>query len=238
MVDLVRCLEAGKDRFHLDLTALELDCSYTGPPIDQGRHRFRWCDVRFIDMNGAVIAEFDRLLSYAFIQTRSYAQCTTTGFNEFGGSFYCYLEDITSASALLDFIGSMPDGFSCHEATFSFCDGLDSTTLQTLSAPMTGTDIWWCPYLRSLTIDGCTNFTSADLRMLVEARWHSAATGAGEGEPGFVVNALETIHVQRCCELQVRDADKEWLDGHVGAVAWDDWAGGCLQVAPLDNDYN
>lgn len=232
LVDLLKSLVTGTRLCGVELTALELDCSYTGPPIDQDRYGISWCDMHFKDMNGDVISELDRLLRFPYVETRTYTRCTLESISAFGGSYYLYLDEIASPMALFGFFSAIPDGFSCHEATFTNCSGLQPQTLQVLSAAMLDTDLWWCRRLQSLNVEGCNRVTSADLRKFVEARRaaHETTGFVDEYDPAFVVASLESLHVHDCCELS--DGDREWLDGHIDEVSWDGWAGGhgSLQV--------
>lgn len=224
LVDFLRCLVTCKKLCHVELSGLELDCSYAGPPIDL---HVAWSDADFKDMNGDVIAELDRLLHYPYMETRSYTRCEMDKIREVGGSYYIHLDEITGTTALLSLLGAIHNGFSCNEAILTNCDGLRGSGLLMLSGPMPGTDFWWCQHLKSLTIGGCNQFTSADLRTLIEARYtvNAEAGFPGEDDPDFVVKSLDTLHIQDCCELQ--EADKEWLNGRVESVVWDGWTGGC-----------
>lgn len=144
-------------------------------------------------MNGDVIAEFDRLLSYPYFEERSYTQCTKTGYLASGGSYYCHLEEITRVCVAFGFLGAAPNGLFCHDATFNNCDGLGSEMNPLCTAD--GHEHLVEPKSQFANYRGLQEFhkrrpenacrdTSYPGRTT-----HAASGGADEDDPGFVVKS-------------------------------------------------
>lgn len=230
LVDLLRCLISCKILSVLALDELNLDCSYTGPPIFRLGLENILTDgsLHFADMSGRVIHELDRLLDYPYVDSRNITRCVSTpDHNIFGGSYSISLEDIADPASLFSFLAAIQGRLSCNAATIRGCDGLQDSVLRMLSKPISGADpgLWFCQRLEELRLKDCRRFTSAELRNFVKVRrdMHTASGFAEEHEPGFTVTSVTALHVEDCCELE--EGDKEWFDANVDYVCWDGWHG-------------
>ncbi|KAH9916032.1 uncharacterized protein B0H18DRAFT_1039357 [Fomitopsis serialis] len=239
LVDLLACLVGCTHLSSLELDSVCLDCSYTGPHIITAEMRLpRWsANVKFIDISGDVITEYSRLLDYPVVDSVSYRRCTTAvplgatltdGYNV--GMF-----EIHSPTVLFSLLAAAPEDFSFCETQFEDCDGLTTDVLRKLAEPMHDPDAeaewvlqgtWLCPNMKSIHVLACTQFRSADMRALLEARRRvHAATGFADADsPGFLVSSVDQLYVRGCCELAPED--EVWLDVNVPRVHWDDWKGG------------
>ncbi|KAH9937334.1 uncharacterized protein B0H18DRAFT_970110 [Fomitopsis serialis] len=204
LIDLLACLLTCRSLCGLELNNLHLDCSYTGPSIRPMHPPYWHVNVDFVDIGGDVVAEYRRLLRHPFPEFTSYTRCLTP----------------------------TPPG-TAHPPTYrtKLEDIKTATLAETTPDPMAGPQdeaapIWLCPNLQTLKIAGCTQFRSADLRAMLEARraMHEATGFVEFGDPQFVVSSVRTLFVDDCCELA--SEDKEWLHANVPNVGWDDWMGG------------
>ncbi|TFY51602.1 hypothetical protein EVJ58_g10481 [Rhodofomes roseus] len=224
LVDLLRCLVSCKGLQHVEFANLHLDCSYNGPPLVQ--HGITWDAevVDFLGMRGDVIAHYNRLLGYPYVEAVSYTRCSMEVPCMLGNSYYTRLTEIATSRALFSFLAAGRGPFSCRDVTLTNCDGLRPEVLHMLGLTTDG--VWLCPYIKSLTIVGCKQFHSPALRFLLEGRRRvHEATGFPEDiDPQYVVGSIEDLDVKDCCELTPED--KAWLDANVSNVRWDDWSGG------------
>ncbi|KAH9924536.1 uncharacterized protein B0H18DRAFT_1211793 [Fomitopsis serialis] len=223
---LVACPSVGLVHF-MDL---QLDVSYTGPPLPRA---YYWgADVSFTGMSGDAVAEFNRLLDYPYLESLSYTRCSmpirgasssSPSLGTVSESYYLTITGIADPATMLYFLTP------CSEVWIHDSDGLQPAVLQALAQPTTtehGEDVWVCPDLRGLHIVGCRQFRSADLRAVLEARLRAhAATGfAMEDDVGYVLRPVADLYVYDCGELALED--KQWFDQNVEAVRWDYWSGG------------
>lgn len=225
LMDLLTCLVSCKKMSQVRLANLKLDCSYTGPPIME--HGIDWyADADFVEMGGAVITEYNRLLGYPYVETVSYTRCSLERPAALGESYYINMDEIASPTSLLGFLAAPRSRFSCREVSFTDCDGLSPEVLHMLAMPLTDMDIWLCPNIAGLIIEGCKHFRSSDLRIFVEARRtvHEATGFPEDHDMGYVVTSITELDVQDCCELA--PDDREWFNANVETVRWDDWTGG------------
>ncbi|KAH9931000.1 uncharacterized protein B0H18DRAFT_992199 [Fomitopsis serialis] len=226
LVDLLSCLASCNGLYKVQLANLKLDCSYTGPPILEST--MTWDVIDFIDMTGNIISEYNRLLDYSYAEMASYTRCSMDTPAQLGDSYVISMEGIVNAMALFSLLAGAQGQESCRRAWFISCDGLCSEIIRALAMPIPTPlgEFWVCRYLKGLTIVGCTQFRSSDLRSLFEARRDAhAATGFVEDdEPGHLVSTVNFLHVRDCCELAPED--KEWFHRYVATVRWDDWRGG------------
>ncbi|KAH9829696.1 uncharacterized protein C8Q71DRAFT_851621 [Rhodofomes roseus] len=223
LVDLLECITECKGMLRVKLANLRLDCSYSGPPLV--RRGIVWCAFAdFVDMRGDEIAEYNRLLSYPYVHMTSYTRCSMEVPSLLGNSYYIKATEIASAKTLLTFLAAQRGPIPCSKVLMVNCDGLRHEVLRVMG--FATNDNWVSPCLKSLAIVGCKQFSSMDLRYLLEARRSvHEATGFPEAiEPGYVVGSIEYLNVEDCCELA--SEDREWFDAHVSSVRWDDWSGG------------
>ncbi|TFY60197.1 hypothetical protein EVJ58_g5305 [Rhodofomes roseus] len=235
LADLLTCFRSCPDLSRLQLNNLHLDCSYGGPPIYTSKPPFWQGNINFIDMDGAVIAEYGRLLGYPVVDYTSYTRCTAP--SPAGAALveahHITMVEIDTPAALIHFFAADPQDLHCGDAWFTNCDGLTADVLRKLAQPIPAQsevevddDDWLCPILQGLTIEGCKNFRSSDLRAMLEARrvCHEATGFALNGDQEFVVSSVSYLEVRGCCELE--PGDKEWLHANVSTVVWDGWVGG------------
>ncbi|KAH9922914.1 uncharacterized protein B0H18DRAFT_497192 [Fomitopsis serialis] len=225
MIDLLACLTSCKKLHRVELANLRLDCSYTGPPIVPTVNDWD-ADVDFVDMPGDIIAEYNRLLDYPYVDSVSYTRCTMETPAPLGESYNLTMDGIASPTALLSFLVAVRGHYSCSVASFTNCDGLRSDILLMLAMPPPHANVWLCPHLRSLSIEGCTHFSSSDLRVFLQWRRsvHAASGFVEDGHPAFMVASITELDVEDCCELAPED--KQWFDENLESVRWDDWTGG------------
>ena len=234
-VDLLRSLMSCEDLQSLDFDGLDLDCSYTGPPL------VRDVDptpsngtLSFTNMDTRTINELDRLLDYPYLDVRSYTRCTgASSLVTYGPSCELRLKDIAEPVTLSRLLCAVEGQASCNDAVITDCDGVNASTFAMLSKPMSELDRWPCQRLAKLRIERCRQFTSGDLRKCAQVRreMHAASGYMEEHVPGFVVASLLKLHVRDCCELA--EEDKKWFDDNVADITWDDWQGGYSGRNPI-----
>ncbi|KAH9924553.1 uncharacterized protein B0H18DRAFT_1175263 [Fomitopsis serialis] len=232
--DFVTALITCKNLFRLHLKNLRLDISDTGtssPRQPPWNYNFGF-NLDFTDMSGDVIAELNRLLQYVLADSASYTCCSMPIRNTFPlwcvcDAFRVSFVDIASPMVLVNLLAGEA---SYREVLISRSDGLQSEVLHALTTPMAtehgGVD-WPCPHLRELHINSCKQFSSKDLRDMLEARLkaHEETEFAMEDDGAdFVLRSVTELYVHDCGELA--PDDKEWFDKNVERVQWDDWRGG------------
>jgi len=229
LIDLLQALVACPNVGLVHFMNLQLDVSYTGPPLPRA---YYWgADVSFTGMSGDAIAEFNRLLDHPYLESLSYTRCSmpihdasgTPSLGTVSESYDLTITGIADPAAMLYFLTP------CSEVWIHDSDGLQPAVLQALAQPTAterGEDVWLCPDLRELHIVGCKQFRSADLRAVLEARLEAhAATGfAGQDDDGYALRSVKGLYVRDCGELALED--KEWYNKNVEAVQWDFWSGG------------
>ncbi|TFY60196.1 hypothetical protein EVJ58_g5304 [Rhodofomes roseus] len=232
--DLLTCLRSCWSLRGLTLDNLHLLCWESHGEIFDMQH---WqADVHFIDMDASVIAEYSRLLGHPCVERMSYTRCwAPAGFHELRlpESDCVKLEEIHDATTLLTLFTTVPYDSQFRDAWFKNCDGLTTDIMNKLAgrvriAGPEAENPWFylCPYLEALTIEGCKQFSSTDVRVVFEMRLklHEETGFVGPDDPGFLVLSLQYLNVRDCCDLAPED--KEWFHANVRLVVWDDWVGG------------
>ncbi|KAH9932596.1 uncharacterized protein B0H18DRAFT_31336 [Fomitopsis serialis] len=182
-------------------------------------------------MSGDIIAEYYRLLQEPYVDTVAYTRCTHPSVlypaltHPVGESDNVRITGIACPRTLMYYLSNVVYGNSFFDATIVDCDGLCAEVFQALAEPvLEGGDEWLCPNLTSLTIVGCTKFSSGDLRAALEAREkvHVATGYPEEYDPGHVVSFVSCLRVRDCCELAPED--KEFFEDMytLADVRWDD----------------
>ena len=210
MLSLLTCLAECSNLSRLDLTDLHLDCSYTGPSVldrDPGRSRSDWsADVHFTDMHGDAIREFQRLLDYPYVERVSYTRCSLPEPCRVGRSYYLEMNDIADPTSVLIMLAGNRD---VRTATLRNCDGLRPDVLRMLSWGQG--DIQFCPHLKNMYIQGCTQFGGSDLRVFLEARLrvHALTNFAEDGDEGYVMSSVRELAVWD--RPAFSEEDHQWL---------------------------
>ena len=245
-IDLLTCLTGISHGYMLKLENLQLDCSYTGPPLPH-THRVTSEDweppIKFVGMDAEALVHYYLLLEWTWSTDISYVLCKTPipPGARLAPAMDIHISDTHDPDVLLSILRAT----SCRDCDcgdglwLRRCDCLRAVFPELARPIITSPDVatdpfapsWLFPDLTYLLIQDCTQFSSADLRALVQAR--AAAGGIAElehqnGQELAIevgVASLLMLRVKNCCELAPED--KEWFDANLKVVSWDGWTGGC-----------
>ncbi|KAH9833388.1 uncharacterized protein C8Q71DRAFT_180763 [Rhodofomes roseus] len=232
--ELLACITTRMDRlWRVHLDGLQLDCS-THPPAPFDSRRWE-ANTRFIDIPGDVIAEYHRLLQYTLTDVAHYTRCSLPDSpfvvsTPLADACQTYVYGIADPDALMYYLSAgMKLDNACYSLAIVNCDGLCADVLHKLAKPVSE-DAWLCRDVQQLKIAGCTEFSSTDLRAILEARQKANAAYAA------AVMTITEIYVLNCGELVPED--REWFNENVSIVHWDDWEGGFDYTPDLDGQYD
>lgn len=245
-IDLLTCL-AGISLVVLKLEDLQLDCSYTGPPLPRTHPvtRRNWEPlVKFVGMDAEALAHYPLLLDWIYSTDISYALCKTPipPGAKLATASDVDISDTHDPAVLLSVLRAASDpDTGGHGLALRRCDCLRQVIPELSRSSILGADAadhhvqsWMFPNLTRLIVEDCAQVSSADLRALLQAR--AVADAAAELKcvndqkvmPEDDVVSVLTLRVQNCSELAPED--KEWFDANVESVSWDDWEGGWCRM--------
>ena len=219
LVDLLRCLVPCTKLEQLTLANMQLTINYNGPPLLDPQAATLWnAHVHFFDMGGFLIASLSRLLSRPFFECISYTRCFIPQMllPSMPGGEFVYMEGLTSWMDVLQIVAGQSNLLSASHLHVTKCDGFGQGVLDVLGTPFlsvaTMGGLWACARLKSLVLEDCKAFSSADVRRLVQTRREAhAATGFAEvQQPDFEVTSITRLEVRGCCPLA--DEDDEWFE--------------------------
>ena len=219
LVDLLRCIVPCTKLEQLTLANMQLTTSYDGPPLLDPQAATLWnAHVHFFDMGGFVIASLSRLLSRPFFECISYTRCffPAMPLRSMPGGEFVYMEGLASWIDVVQIVAGQVDLLSGSRLHVTDCDGFGQGVLDVLGTPFlsvaTMGGLWAYAQLKSLVLEDCKAFSSADVRRLVQTRREAhASTGFAEvQQPDFEVTSITRLEVRGCCPLA--DEDDEWFE--------------------------
>ncbi|GBE77341.1 hypothetical protein SCP_0102140 [Sparassis crispa] len=118
--------------------------------------------------------------------------------------------------------------WSGEDLTVIDCPSFNTALLAELAQP-DAVGNWMCPRLMNITVSGCAQFTSGDLRRMVDPRC-AVRERTGFPDPGddeFIVSSIDMLKTSDCGALEPED--REWFDKNICTVEWNSWSGGTKQ---------
>ncbi|KAL6299302.1 hypothetical protein BKA93DRAFT_606158 [Sparassis latifolia] len=218
--NLIDCLCALPNLTWLDLVDLDILPEVgTGPILGLSRCRPRYCKFELLS------SAITRLLSLCLqnaIYDLSLTQCTIPHRIDLSSVGDLRLQNIDHDQDLEPLLLNWDSVHLCVHS----CPGFGASLLSAMAYEIDGHDNWLCPRLTILELLDCTNFTSADMRAMVQARHkaHAESGFADDFDDEFTVTSLTHLTVVGDMELWL--ADREWLDQNVDYVSWNGWCGG------------
>ena len=227
--ELLSCIVSCKKISTAHFENLQLDGSFSGPPLPEGDSLIWWDpDLVWVDMSGEVIAEHSRLLSFPSADCVTYRRCTSIpSYSTPPRAAQIVFEEIHNPDVLLSYLAPGPDivPIAIH---LERCHGLSPAAFRSLATPFSNTggdfdedtEIWLCPNLMHVFINDCTKFRSSDLRVFVQARYnvHEATGWVNEHDPEFIVSSLTGVTVVDGPGLD--PDDEEGLKALCSSISW------------------
>lgn len=217
----------------LRFDALELALSYSPPPEPILSLP---PNLELVSMAGDIVAELVTLTGQDVVVRVMYTDCTPPSYSEtpcrlINGVDELVFATFLSANALMWLLAATTGRTSSDELCFRNCDGLTREVFRVLERPIrlhAGTRhqcLWICPYMERLTVLGCTQFCSTDLRATLKARLRTYGhNGFGLAGDRCEVARVECLRVVGRCELDSRD--RRWIHMYVQHTKWHSWVGG------------
>ncbi|KAI0729155.1 hypothetical protein C8Q72DRAFT_884616 [Fomitopsis betulina] len=186
-IDLLTYVAGVCKEEYLKFGNLQLDCAYTGPglPYNNLTTSAVWQpSTYFVGMDADTLVHYSRLLGWSYSPDISYARCTTPVPRSVAlATAACVsFSDIHDPAVLWP-----PRGFARARESPVFTP--DTTDERARS--------WMFAFLETLDVEDCSGFSSADSRMLVEARELADAAIRIKDENGLEVmqGAFRHYHV-------------------------------------------